>query len=68
MLNENIRFTLDEVMKEKSISVRRLSYLSGVSRTYISQLRSGAYENPTIYIVSCLARALNVTVDELIKY
>ena len=67
-MNDNIRFNLDEVMKEKNMSVNKLSRISGVSRTYISKLKSGVYTNPTINIVYSLAKALDVKIDELITY
>ena len=66
--NFNITIMLDEVMKSKDISVRRLSILSGISRAYISNLRDGKTNNPTVNIVAILAQALDVPITDLIRW
>lgn len=49
------------------ISQDRLSKLSDLSLTTVVNVESGQNKNPTVYTVACLAKALNVSVDDLIK-
>lgn len=58
---------LKEVMEMKGISQRRLSILSGVSRTYIHNLINGDYSNPGILVISRLCIGLQCSFDELVE-
>ncbi|MBP2664302.1 MAG: Cro/C1-type DNA-binding domain [Firmicutes bacterium] len=55
---------LNQVMTDKKISGYRLSKLSGVSQTSISEYRNGASQ-PTLPIAKKIADALGVTIDDL---
>ena len=50
--------------KRQSLSLQALANLSGVSKSMISQIEN-AQVNPTLAVIWRLARALNLTVDEL---
>ena len=68
MSSLSIEFRLKELMIEKNISIRRLSILSGVSRTYIGMLIENKATNPTLNIIVALAVALQVSVTDLIGF
>lgn len=62
MLSENLK----NIRNEKKLRIRELERLSYVSHTIIMNIESGNYKNPTIDTVSKLAKALDVTIDELV--
>ena len=49
------------------VSPDRLSKLADVTYNTIIKIESGANKNPTIETLSKIAKALNVSVDDLIK-
>ncbi|MDR1219191.1 MAG: helix-turn-helix transcriptional regulator [Treponema sp.] len=57
---------LQEARKNKGISQEKLAELSGLHRTYISDLERGL-RNPTLSTIVTLANALEMTVSELLK-
>ena len=63
-----VSFKLKEVMKEKNISIRRLSIISGVSRAYIGMLIENKDANPTLNTMVALAGALQVPIADLIEF
>lgn len=62
MLSENLK----KIRNEKKLGIRELERLSDVSHTIIMNIEKEKYKNPTIDTVSKLARALNITIDELV--
>ena len=52
---------------KKAISQDRLSKLSDLSLNTIVKIEAGKNANPTIVTLHKIARAFNVTVDDLIK-
>lgn len=52
---------------ERRLSQSALARLSGVSQNFISDLEGGRRQEPTVGYVVALARALAVTVDELLR-
>lgn len=58
---------LEKYRKEKGFSIRQLSIQSGVSRTYITGIEEGVYDNPGIKIVCALCRTLEVSPNKLIE-
>lgn len=55
-------------MSNRGINTVELSKMTGVSRSYISQLCSGTNDNPSIYVIVQISKALNVTPNDLINY
>lgn len=51
---------------ERKFSQEKLAEASGLHRTYISSLESGA-RNPTITVVAQLACALDITASDLLR-
>jgi len=60
---KNIR----ELKKQKGLSQSRLSKLADISYNTVIKMESGGITNPSSGTFQKLARALNVSVDELIK-
>lgn len=53
--------------KLKNLSQEQLAKLTGLDQTYISKLENGASKNPTFETIGKIAKALNVTVSELLN-
>lgn len=62
-----LKICLAEVRTEKEISVRELARKSGVARSHIQRIESGE-SNPGVLTLVKLAKALDVTIDSLVKY
>lgn len=62
-----VKFHIREVREKKSISIRQLAELSGVSKSHISDIENGR-RIPTVYILCVLAVAMNVQPAELFSY
>lgn len=62
MLSENLK----KIRNEKKLGIRELERLSDVSHTIIMNIESGKSKNPTIIPIMKLAKALNITIDELV--
>ena len=58
---------LKKLRKQRSLSQDRLSKLADISYNTVIKLESGGINNPTIETLQKIAKALNVSVDELIK-
>lgn len=54
-------------MRKANIGNQELADKVGVSRGYISMLRSGEKTNPTIDIAVKIADVLEVSIDELVR-
>ena len=62
----NIR-KLKELMKEKNMSIYRLSKETGISDSLLLKILNGKVENPRIQTVKQIAKALSVTIDEIVN-
>ena len=62
MLSENLK----KIRHEKKLRIRELERLSDVSHTIIMNIESGKSKNPTIIPIMKLAKALDITIDELV--
>lgn len=58
---------IEELRKEKGMSKNQLSKLSGLGRSTITEIELGYRENPTCITLIKLAKALQCSIDELIK-
>lgn len=63
MLSQNIV----KIAKEKNITMYRLAKDSDLSLSYVWEICKGKKENPSITVVSKIAKVLETTVDELIR-
>lgn len=63
LIGENIK----RFRKKLGISQDKLSKLADVSHNTVIKIESGGIKNPTIKTIKKIARALKVSIDELIK-
>lgn len=63
----DLLFKIGEIRKQKNISVRQLSLLSGVSKTHINEIERGN-RIPTIEVLCRLAVGLKVRPVDLYEY
>lgn len=63
-----LEIRLKDVRKEKHITQKELSKKSGYTQAYISQLESGKIANPSLNVVSDLAKSLKVCPFKLLKH
>ena len=67
MSASNISDNIKKYRNKAGISQDRLSKLADVTYNTIIKIESGANINPTIDTLTKIAKALNVSVDDLIK-
>ena len=58
---------IKKLRRQKGLSQDRLSKLADISYNTVIKLESGGITNPTIETLQKIAKALNVSIDELIK-
>lgn len=58
---------IKDLMKEKNMSIYRLSKETGISDSLLGKILNGKVENPRIQTVKQIAKALNVTIDEFVN-
>lgn len=58
---------LKKLRKQKGLSQDRLSKLADISYNTVIKLESGGIANPSINTLQKLTKALNVSVDDLLK-
>jgi len=63
LIGKNIK----KLRKQKGLSQDRLSKLADISYNTVIKLESGGITNPSIDTLRKLAKALNVSVDDLLK-
>lgn len=56
-----------ELRKKKKISQETLARLANISLNTIVKIESGQSKHPTIQTIAGIAKALGISVDELIK-
>lgn len=63
MLAKKIR----ELRNKKGLSQERLARVAGVSYNTVVKIESGESKNPTFQTMAGIAKALGVSLDELVK-
>jgi transcriptional regulator with XRE-family HTH domain len=63
MIGDNIR----KFRKKKGLSQDNLARLANIPYTTLTKIESNVVKQPSVQNVAKIAKALNVTVDELIK-
>lgn len=63
MISKNIT----RIAKEKNITMYRIAKDSNLSMSYVWEICKGKKKNPSITVISKIAKVLNTTVDELIN-
>ena len=64
LIGKNIK----KLRKQKGLSQDRLSKLADISYNTVIKLESGGITNPSIDTLQKLTKALNVSVDDLLKF
>lgn len=67
ILGLKMQLFIEERRKAKGWSKSKLADVSGVARSYITELEQGKYI-PTVYTLSKIAKALGCSMDELVKF
>lgn len=60
-----IVFNIKKIRENQNISIRKLSHMTDISRTYLSNLENNKRVNPTLSSLYSIATALNVDVKDL---
>jgi len=63
----NIANNLRKLRKTKGLSQERLARLANVANNTIVKIEAGKNKNPTLNTLKKIAKALEVSVDDLIK-
>lgn len=58
---------LNYICEKQNVSLKDLANKSGVSLSYIYNLSNGYRCNPSLETLNSIAKALNVTIDDLLK-
>ena len=65
--NSKIGFNFKKLRAQKGYSLEKVARLADLSLNTVVRLESGTNKNPTIETLTKLARALEVSVDDLIN-
>lgn len=63
----NVGQKIKMIRRTKNMSQAKLSAVTGISRSYISEMEKGKYENISINVLCDLCRGLEVTPNDLIS-
>lgn len=61
-----VEILLKKIRKEKEISLEELERRSGISKSHLNYIENGLKE-PTITVLICIAKALNINEKELYR-
>ncbi len=62
-----VNHALKRLRKQRGLTQRELSSRAKVAQPYLAQLESGFKANPSLAVLKRLAKALKVTVAELVE-
>lgn len=65
--NENLAKNVEKLRKQKGLSQERLARLADVANNTIIKIEAGKNQNPTLDTLKKIAKALEISVDDLIK-
>jgi len=63
-----IKIHLDELMKERSISLNKLSFRAEMQRTQLRKYRDNTVQRLDVAVLARLCFALNCNLNDLIEY
>lgn len=67
MLTQNISRNISRIAKEKNLTMYRIAKDGNLSMSYVWEICKGKRENPSITVISKIAKVLGTTIDELIS-
>lgn len=62
--SESINLRITELLKERNISVYKLSYLAGISNSIISDFRRGKVKEPSISSLIHICEGFDISLKE----
>ena len=65
--NQNLAKNIERLRKARGLSQEKLARLADVANTTLFKMESGENQNPTLDTLKKVAKALDVSVDDLIK-
>ncbi|OHB12503.1 MAG: hypothetical protein A3G46_00920 [Candidatus Zambryskibacteria bacterium RIFCSPLOWO2_12_FULL_39_16] len=65
--NQNLANSIKKLREAKGLSQEKLARLADVANNTLIKMESGENQNPTLDTLKKVARALDVSVDDLIK-
>ena len=65
--NQNLSNNIKKLREAKGLSQEKLARLADVANNTLIKMESGENENPTLDTLKKVAKALDVSVDDLIK-
>ena len=65
--NKNLANNIMRLRKQKGLSQEKLARLSDVANNTIIKMETGENDNPTLETLRKVAKALDISVDELIN-
>ena len=65
--NQNLANNIKKLREAKGLSQEKLARLADVANNTLIKMESGENENPTLDTLQKVAKALDVSVDDLIK-
>ncbi len=65
--NQNLAKNIERLRKAKGLSQEKLARLADVANNTLIKMESGENQNPTLDTLKKVAKALDVSVDDLIK-
>ena len=65
--NQNLAKNMGRLRKAKGLSQEKLARLADVANNTLIKMESGENQNPTLDTLKKVAKALEVSVDELIR-
>jgi len=65
--NQNLAKNIERLRKVKGLSQEKLARLADVANNTLIKMESGENKNPTLETLKKVAKALEVSVDELIN-
>jgi len=67
MSNQNLANNIKKLREAKGLSQEKLARLADVANNTLIKMESGENQNPTLDTLKKVAKALDVSVDDLIK-
>jgi transcriptional regulator with XRE-family HTH domain len=67
MANSKISTNIKKLRTEKGYSLEKVAHLADLSLNTVIRIESGVNKNPTIETLTKLAKAIEVSVDDLIN-
>jgi transcriptional regulator with XRE-family HTH domain len=63
MLGQNIK----KMRKKRKLTQDKLARIADVPYTSLTKIETGVIKRPSVQVVAKIARALNITIEELVK-